>query len=189
MSAHLIGAYGMFWKREEVDWKRGSGPVSWEMLGYRGSNRPGLRVCDFRRAAGFYILWNDYGATYVGLARGNGGIGARLRAHNDDPAKEWSRFSWFSFDDTIDSPGYDGWQELKFREAVADSSTEIVVRECEALLITVLGTHTGGSQRRMAFQAGQQWTQITTQDFAPRAVCRRVAKDGFADQTIFAAWD
>ena len=92
--SHLIGAYGTFWKREEVDWKRGSGPVSWEMLGHRGRSRPGLRVCNFRLTAGFYVLWNDYCATYVGLARGDGGIGAGLRAHNDDGKKDWSRFSW-----------------------------------------------------------------------------------------------
>ena len=189
MSTHLVGAFGMFWKREEVNWKRGSGPVSWEMLGYRGARRPKVRVCDFRTAAGFYILWNDYGATYVGLARGGGGIGSRLRAHNDDNTKDWSRFSWFSFDDTVDSHGYDGWREVDVRDAVADLSTELVVREFEALLITVLGTYTGGSQRRMAFQTGQEWTQVTTQDFAPGGVCRRVARDGFADRGIFEEWE
>lgn len=189
MSAHLIGAFGMFWKREEVNWKRGSGPISWEMLGYRGFRRPGVRVCDFRKAAGFYILWNDYRATYVGLARGEGGIGARLRAHNDDRSKDWSRFSWFSFDDTADSESFDGWSELVLRDAVAESSADSVVRECESLLITVLGTYTSGSQKRMAFQTGQEWTQVTTADLAPGKVCRRVAVEGFADRRIFDDWE
>lgn len=189
VSEHLIGAFGMFWKREEVNWKRGSGPVSWELLGYLGQQRPGLRVCNFRRAAGFYVLWNDYRATYVGLARGDGGLGARLRAHNDDEAKDWSRFSWFSFDDVQDRGAVDGWAEPEFRNALAEASTDTVVRECEALLITVLGTYTGGSQRRMGFQAGREWTQVTTQDYAPGGVCRRVARDGFADHKIFDDWD
>lgn len=189
MSSHLIGAFGMFWKREEVHWRGGSGPVSWQMLGYRGVKRPGLRMCDFRRVAGFYVLWNDYRATYVGLARGDGGIGSRLGAHNDDDSKDWSRFSWFSFDDTADSGIHEGWQDPVVRDAVAESSTEAVVRECEALLITVLGTYAGGSQRRMAFQAGKEWTQVTTQDFAPGGVCRRVAVTGFTSRRIFDDWE
>ena len=189
MSEHLIGAFGMFWKREEVNWKRGSGPVSWEMLGYRGAVRPGLRVCDFRRAAGFYVLWNDYRATYVGLARGDGGLGSRLRAHNDDDTKDWSRFSWFSFDDVQDADVFEGWSEPLFRDALGDATHTTVVRECEALLITVLGTYTGGSQRRMAFLTGKEWTQVTTQDYAPGGICRRVAREGFADRAIFEDWD
>lgn len=80
------------------------------------------------------------------------------------------------------------WQDPVFRNAVAESTTEVVVRECEALLITVMGTFTGGSQRRMAFQAGEEWTQFTTQDFAPGGVCRRVASAGFADRRIFDDW-
>jgi hypothetical protein len=178
----------MFWDRSEVDWKRGSGPVSWQLLGHRGTRRPSIRVCDFRRAAGFYVLWNDYRATYVGLARGSGGIGARLRAHNDDTSQDWTRFSWFSFDDVHDGDA-DGWSRVAIRDALEQATTESVVRECEALLITILGTYSGGWQRRMNFARGQEWQQITTQDFAPDGVCRRVASDGFTDRAIFEDWD
>ena len=188
MSEHLIGAFGMFWQRDEVNWTRGAGPVSWEMLGYQGS-RTSPRLCNFRRVAGFYILWNDYRASYVGLARGSGGIGARLRAHNDDRSKDWTRFSWFSFDDTQEVGNLQGWFEPRFRDALGSASTETVVRECEALVITVLGTHSGGSQRRMSFLEGDEWTQVTTQDYAPGGLCHRVARDGFADRSLFEGWE
>ena len=77
----------------------------------------------------------------------------------------------------------------EFRDALGDATTETVVPECEALLITVLGTWTGGSQRRMSFLGGHEWIQVTTRDYAPDGVCRRVARDGFADHEIFHGWD
>lgn len=90
---------------------------------------------------------------------------------------------WFLFDDTADSESFDGWSELVLRDAVAESSADSVVRECESLLITVLGTYTSGSQKRMAFQTGpEEWTQVTTADLAPGKVCRRVAVE--ASRTV-----
>jgi hypothetical protein len=83
---HLIGAYGLFWDRAAVDWKPGPGN-QWQLLGTIGERRPKLQICDFRRARGFYLLFNDHGATYVGLARGSEGIGQRLRRHNADSSK------------------------------------------------------------------------------------------------------
>lgn len=185
MSSHLIGAYGMFWSRESVAW---DSPRGWQLLGCRGKLRPSLRVCDFRRAAGFYVLWDDFRATYVGLARGNDGIGARLRMHDSDPDKRWSRFSWFSFDDAVDSPDLEGWMEPDLRDSVENSSIDMVLRESEALLITVLGTYTGGSQRRMKFNAGEEWRQVTATDFAPGGVCTRVDLAGFTDKSAFDEW-
>lgn len=77
----VIGAFGMFWSRSQVEWKPGSG-ASWQLLGKRGERRSLLRVCDFRVAQGFYLLYDDHGPTYVGLARGVHGIGARLHKHD-----------------------------------------------------------------------------------------------------------
>jgi len=95
---HLVGAYGMFWERNEVNWYPGSGPAAWQLLGRVNVNQPKVRVCDFRKAQGFYVLFDEFRATYVGLARGVQGIGSRLRTH-DDRREDWSRFCWFSFDD------------------------------------------------------------------------------------------
>lgn len=67
-TSHLVGAYGMFWDRSEVFWRPGQGPNKWQLLGRRNRNQGALRVCDFRQAKGLYVLFDDYGASYVGLA-------------------------------------------------------------------------------------------------------------------------
>ena len=84
---HLIGAYGLFWERALVDWNPGPGR-QWQMLGAVGKNRGTLKICDFRRARGIYMLFNEYGATYVGLARGQQGFGQRLQTHTLPPKKQ-----------------------------------------------------------------------------------------------------
>lgn len=109
---HLVGAYGLFWDAAVVDWFRGSGFHAWQLLGRKNKRHPALRVCDFRQAHGVYVLHNDYGPGYAGLARGSGGLGGRLRSHVKKPPRgfTWTRFSWFSFDDVKDHPGKKtGW--------------------------------------------------------------------------------
>lgn len=170
---HLIGAYGLFWSREEVLWAPGKGPSAWQLLGKRNKNQGALRVCDFRQARGFYILFNDYGASYVGLARGQLGLGQRLKAHDRDANKEWSRFCWFSFDDTEESV-YDGWSSVKVRENVSSASADTTVREFEALLIKVLGIK---HQNQMNFVSGQKWDQVTLADCYPSESLRKVSQE------------
>ncbi len=150
-------------------------------------------MCDFRAAQGFYILFDEHGANYVGLARGRDGIGARLQAHDSDADKTWSRFCWFSFDDVADDPE-SGWSVVQRREVLEEVSADTVLRECEALLIQVLGSSRviryfdSDSGRRgvrgqseMAFQAARKWEQLREYDFKPRGVARRVHADGFTD--------
>jgi hypothetical protein len=105
---HMFGADGMFWDREEVNWNPGSGPAAWQLLGRINKNRGALRICDFRRAQGFYVLFDEFRANYVGLARGAEGLGERLRRHNKEKLN-WERFCWFAFDDVFDSD-MDGWR-------------------------------------------------------------------------------
>lgn len=66
---HLVGAHGLFWERDAVDWDAPRGQT-FQLLGYRNQRMPSLQVCDFRRARGVYLLFNEYRATYVGQARG-----------------------------------------------------------------------------------------------------------------------
>lgn len=186
----LFGAYGMFWDRDAVTWKPGSGSQPWQLLGHNASRRPALRVCDFRKAQGFYILFDDHGAQYVGLARGRHGLGARLQSHHDDK-QAWSRFCWFAFDDVEDT-ALAGWSQVRPRTSVKHASADLVLRECEALLIEVLGTgrvlkstSTGRDvriQNSMRFAGASRWTQIRDTDFQqPRGRAHKVDKDGFTD--------
>jgi hypothetical protein len=151
---HLIGAYGLFWDRHGVIWNPGSGDT-WQLLGYRNQNYPAARVCDFRTAKGVYILYDDHGATYSGIARGIGGLGARLRTHNTKPPRrrEWTRFSWFSLDDIVETPEFYGWERVTHRTKPVPTQSEAAIREIEALLIKVLGTQ----QNKMQFLNANQW--------------------------------
>jgi hypothetical protein len=177
--AHLIGAYGMLWDRQAVAWNPGSGPQAWQMLGYVNTNRPALRVCDFRQARGFYILFDEFRATYAGLARGKGGIGARLRTHHNSD-KRWSRFCWFSLDGVRDvTREWPGWSEVKDRDAVRSMTPETVIRESEALMIAILGLQ---DQNEMRFLQAQRWNQLTDADFARGGVGLKVDRGGYTDE-------
>jgi hypothetical protein len=77
----LIKAYGMFWRESEVDWKPGTGGGRrFELLGRRGANQGSLEIADFRQQRGLYVLYDEYGPYYVGLARADS-LGGRLRSH------------------------------------------------------------------------------------------------------------
>jgi hypothetical protein len=105
-----------------------------------------------------YILYDDYGPRYSGLARGTGGLGARLRTHHIKPPRkaEWSRFSWFSFDDVLDDAKHEGWEAVRRRAKPVPTDAEAIIREIEALMITILGTN----QNRMRFQKAARWEQL-----------------------------
>lgn len=195
VNPHLIGAYGMFWDRDAVAWDPGSGPAAWQLLGRVGSYAPSLRVCDFRTAQGFYLLFDDHGANYVGLARGAQGIGSRLKAHHSS-MKTWSRFCWFSFD-SVEDGEFEGWGQVRRRDAIKSLSGEVVLRECEALLIQVLGsarvlkwvetsTATRGvrGQNEMRFVQAEKWEQLREADFQPGGIARRVDSDGYTDSWL-----
>jgi hypothetical protein len=172
----MFGAYGMLWLREEVNWNPGAGPAAWQLLGRVNRNKGALRVCDFRRAQGFYVLFDEFRATYVGLARGRGGIGARLRTHNATKP-DWQRFCWFGFDDVLDTK-MDGWSVIEHKTAISKASADLVLRECEALLITILGSK---NQNEMRFQAAQRWEQLREADLLPGGIARKVDPAGFTD--------
>ena len=177
----------MFWDRGSVNWSPGSGRQAWQLLGVSSGRTP--TVCDFRLARGFYILFDDHGAHYVGIARGTQGLGARLQDHHANKPT-WSRFCWFSFDDVV-AGTLDGWSAVDQRDAVRKADAELVVRECEALLIEVLGTgrtlkHTSEGHRvrvqnSMNFAGASKWRQLHAEDFHPGGTAQRVDRSGFTD--------
>ena len=179
---HLVGAYGLFWDRYLVNWNPNQG-ATWQLLGRRHVNAPALRVCDFRRSKAVYVLYDDYGAKYTGIARGSGGLGQRLkRHHNHQPhSVNWTRFSWFSFDDVVAHADAVGWDEVRPRPKPVPASQDIVVREIEALLIQILGT----TQNQMRFQQGRPWDQL------PAFEAQEMKERGRVDPKLFTErpWD
>ena len=70
---------------------------------------------------------------------------------------------------------------MKRRDALQHISSERVLRECEALLITVLGS---GDQNSMRFQTALRWNQLTETDTLPGGIARKVEPSGFTDWKI-----
>lgn len=160
----FIRSYGMFWRREEVNWSpriTEGGP--YRLLGRKNHNQPALQVCDFRNQAGIYVLYDDYGPYYVGLAKT--AIGNRLRDHTRDDHKNcWDRFSWFGFRRVKNATDDNGLQQLGVMPKQLLSGTTNTIRDIEALLMMSLGTIERGNAHTMKFANADRWHQIPLHD-------------------------
>lgn len=146
----------MFWDRSLVDWKA----HNWRLLGRRGRNSGTIKIADFRRARGIYVLYSDTGIYYVGLASSAGGIGGRLKDHTKDThERAWTRFSWFAFDGHSEVEKYsDGVLKHEPIESV-QAGDKVVIRELEALLQAVTSPP-GNANRTRFLEAGPEWHQV-----------------------------
>jgi hypothetical protein len=164
--AGFIRAYGMFWHADEVDWIGLYSGRNRELLGRVGKNRPGLEIANFWEQQGIYILYNDYGAYYVGQTVGAGmNLGKRLRHHhlgtNGSPHKgKWDRFSWFGWRGTLSSTDDRGLQRLRKTPQKLLTDSQNTVHDIESLLIYALGTIHVGNGRRETFVAAAEWEQV-----------------------------
>ena len=184
---HLIGAHGLFWERDDIDWDAPRGQT-FQLLGYRHKLLPKLQVCDFRRARGVYLLFNEYGPTYVGQARGaTDGLGYRLRAHHRDGFKDWTRFCWFSFDNVLPSPGYPGWCDVARDENVRSVGAESAINDLEALMIVAFGLRSQNQMRLVG--SGAPWKQLTKDDCLPGGVGRKVDHEWIRMKSLRTALD
>lgn len=154
----LIHAYGLFWRADEINWAPGSGRKGeFCLLGRKGANRPNLRVADFRKQRGVYILYGNYGPYYVGLTRKKG-LGNRLKDHlSDDHRKKWDRFSWFGFCNVQKTKNDKGFQNLADIPSGKRVSPDKVIKDLEALLIKAMALENIAD---MNFSNADEWFQI-----------------------------
>lgn len=154
----VIKSYGLFWRADEVDWNPGRGRRgAFHLLGRQGKNLPGLRLADFRRQVGIYILYGQYGPHYVGLARKQG-IGKRLKDHlSDTHSGLWDRFSWFGFKAVLKATDNKGHCVLKELANVSMGSAGTMIGDMEALLIKAMGL---SNKSDMKFWAADEWQQV-----------------------------
>lgn len=157
----FVRSYGLFWSRWEVDWTPGSGNAqSFRMIGRVGKYRPSLRVADHREQRGIYVLYDDYGPYYVGLARDQD-IGNRLRAHTRNRHKNnWDRFSWFGFRRVLTGTNADGTNKLGKVPGRLLTESKWTIGDIEALMIQTLGTQHRGNRQEMRFAAAERWEQV-----------------------------
>jgi hypothetical protein len=166
----LFHSFGMFWQREDVLWTPGQGK-GFEMLGRSGQNRPGLRIADFRRQTGVYVLYDDWGPYYVGLTKKKG-IGDRLKDHVfDDHAPRWNRFSWFGFRSITAETNARGLSQLGVMPKKLMTESDKTIGDVEALLINVLNAR--GNTQAMKFASADRWEQVPWFD---AAYLRKVVK-------------
>lgn len=154
-----ITCFGLFWRANEIEWFPGKGNRNeFRLLGRVGKNRPGLRVADFRRQQGIYILFDEYGPAYVGLAKGDR-LGARLRDHHQDHLDgKWDRFSWFGFNPVGLSTDDDGVLSLTEPRRDVSDDTSTTIGDLEALLILAMGPKL--NLQKMRFETAEKWEQI-----------------------------
>ncbi|WP_127903382.1 GIY-YIG nuclease family protein [Solirhodobacter olei] len=154
-----VTSYGLFWRADEIEWFPGNGITNeFRLLGRIGKNRPSIRVADFRRQQGIYILFDEYGPAYVGLAKGER-LGARLRDHRQDHlAEKWDRFSWFGFNPVGATPDAEGILSLDQPRSDVTEDTSATIGDLEALLIAAMGPKL--NQQKMRFDEAEKWDQI-----------------------------
>ncbi len=86
-SLGIIQAFGMFWRREMVPWKKEP-----ELL---GEQQQGTTPVDFCHQRGIYLLQDGREIIYVGRTTDQA-LGTRLFQHTYDRlSTRWDRFSWF----------------------------------------------------------------------------------------------
>jgi hypothetical protein len=154
----IFHTYGLFWRRDEIDWHPGSGARDmFRLLGRRGENRPRLQVADFRKQQGIYILYGNHGPYYVGLTRALG-LGRRLKDHLHDKHKnEWDRFSWFGFGRVLKGRDIDGLQRIAELAGKQTAMPEKMIGDIEALLIRAMALR---NLSKMKFAEAKEWKQV-----------------------------
>ena len=157
-----ITSYGLFWRCSEIDWFPGGGyKNSFRLLGRTGKNKGKIKVADFRHQQGIYILYDEYGASYVGLTRQQG-LGKRLKDHHEDHLEDrWDRFSWFGFN-PIGPLAADGILQLGIAPGEISENTNTTIGDLEALLIRAIGPKLNTAW--MNFQGASEWIQVDEDD-------------------------
>jgi len=154
----FIKNFGLFWEADEIEWNPGKGTKgAFRLIGRRGSNRPGLRLADFRYQKGIYILYNNYGPYYTGVTKEQG-LGKRLKDHlTDEHGGKWGRFSWFGFRSILAGRDDDSFCKLKNMADIAMGNPVKIISDVEALLIRAMGLY---NIKKTNFTNANEWFQV-----------------------------
>lgn len=118
----IITSFGMFWRRESIEW------VSTPKI--LGMQQIGADSVDFHKQLGIYLLYDGREVIYVGRAADRP-LGKRLYEHTLDRfSSRWDRFSWFGLLPISESGSMGKMPE--FYEAIK------IIPAIEAILIEAL---------------------------------------------------
>lgn len=161
----FLNAFGMFWRRDEVDWEQ-RGSSLW------GAQLKASDSINFAEQVGVYILYSGERVIYVGRIT-EARLGPRLWEHTRDRLSgRWDRFSWFG----VRAVGPDG--RLGAIPSSAQFGVSMLVVTMEALLIE--GLEPPQNRRRGdGFNATEfiQQTDPEIERKRRRAMLQRLLKD------------
>jgi hypothetical protein len=150
----IIGAYGLFWREDEVIWSPGKGNT-FHLYGRRNKNKGTVSICDFRKQAGIYILYGNLGSYYGGLTNN---LGRRLGEHTrDDHAGMWDRFSWFGFRRVLLSKDDSGVRRLGVLPTKHPVDSNKVIKDLEAVVLKAMAVQNANDSN---FTVAKRWEQI-----------------------------
>ena len=124
----------------------------------------------------------------MGIARGTRGFAGRLPSHHFKGEKDWTDFSWFSFDGVRDvgtkaDPISDQWAIIADRHKLQAGEVKKRIEEIEALMVGLLGRELINIQKPK-FGSARNWTQVVESNYGPSGVCHRVGRDGFGKSEL-----
>ena len=118
----VISSFGMFWRRDLIDWKTQPSLLGMQQLG--------AEPVDFRDQVGIYLLYDGREIIYVGRAVERP-LARRLYEHTVDRlSTRWDRFSWFGLLPVSDKG--------KLGQVPATYSSQKLMPALEAIMIEAL---------------------------------------------------
>ncbi|MGC6456748.1 MAG: HTH domain-containing protein [Akkermansiaceae bacterium] len=119
----IVSSFGMFWRREAVEW------VATPKL--LGMQQIGATAVDFNKQLGIYLLYDGREVIYVGRTTDRP-LGRRLFEHTiDRMSARWDRFSWFGLLPVSDTgslgklpPSFDATKMIPALEAILIEALE-----------------------------------------------------------------
>lgn len=151
-SPGLITSFGMFWRREQVNWNSG-GRI--RLLGYKAGEG---QMVNFADQVGVYLLHDGARTVYVGRVS-KPRMAPRLQEHTKDRLSgRWDRFSWFGLRPVL-TKGVLG-------EAAQTFGTDLVVATMEAILIE--GLEPPQNRRQGDGMTGQEYQQAIDEQLQER---------------------
>lgn len=159
-SAGLISAFGMFWNRDQVDWKKGRNV---KILGHQAGEDSSVNVAD---QVGVYLLHDGARTIYVGRVSAPR-LGMRLWEHTKDRLSgRWDRFSWFGLRPVLSNG--------KLGDPAENFGTDLVVATMEALLIE--GLEPPQNRRQGDAMVGQEYQQSVDHELKEQAAMQTLLR-------------
>lgn len=119
----IISSFGMFWRRDFVDWNSSA-----KLLGVQ---QIGAESVDFFGQVGIYLLYDGREIIYVGRST-NRPLGKRLYEHTADRlSTRWDRFSWFGLLPVSEKGKLSGLPESYIAQKVVPALEAILIEALE----------------------------------------------------------